>query len=128
MPEPGCELVRALERISISALARVEVPAAFWRKRRTGEVRGDDAALLAADFAADVKGTDGAAPRFAVVTLDNAILTAAARLVGRHPLRGYDAVQLATALAVLEAEPSTRFVSFDTALNAAAAAEGLQVL
>lgn len=128
MPEPGCELVRALERISISALARVEVPAAFWRKRRTGEVRGDDAALLAADFAADVKGTDGAAPRFAVVTLDNAILTAAARLVGRHPLRGYDAVQLATALAVLEAEPSTRFVSFDTALNGAAAAEGLQVL
>lgn len=128
MPEPGCELVRALQRISISALARVEVPAAFWRKRRTGEVRGDDAALLSADFAADVKGTDGAAPRFAVVSLDNAILTAAARLVGRHPLHGYDAVQLATALAVLEAEPSTRFVSFDTALNAAAAAEGLQVL
>jgi predicted nucleic acid-binding protein len=120
--------VRALERISISVLARVEVPAAFWRKRRTGEVRGDDAALLAADFAADVKGTDGAAPRFAVVTLDNAILTGAARLVGRHPLRGYDAVQLATALAVLEAEPSTRFVSFDAALNEAAAAEGLQVL
>jgi predicted nucleic acid-binding protein len=120
--------VRALERITISALARVEVPAAFWRKRRTGELRGDDAALLAAEFAADVKGTDGAAPRFAVVTLDNAILTAAARLVGRHPLRGYDAVQLATALAVARKVPGTRFVSFDNALNAAAAAEGLQVL
>lgn len=127
MPEPGHEAVCALESITISALARVEVPSAFWRKRRTGELGGDDAALLAAAFSADVTGAD-AAPRFAVVVVAGTILALAARLVARHPLRGYDAVQLASALTTAETVPGTRFVSFDRALNEAAGAEGLAVL
>jgi len=114
--------------VTISALARVEVPAAFWRKRRVGELRPDRAAGLAAEFAADVKGTGLEAPRFTLVLVDDVTLAAAASLVARHPLRAYDAVQLATALAVIEADPSMRFASFDAQLNAAAAAEGLQLL
>ncbi len=43
-----------------------------------------------------------------------------------HPLRAYDAVQLATALAVQAAlDDALAFASADRALNAAAAAEGL---
>ncbi len=128
MPEAGHEKLGNLDVITISVLARVEVPAALWRKRRAGELRSDHAAALAAQFAADVKGTDVAAPRFALIAFQDAILTAATRLVARHPLRAYDAVQLATALAVIDADPSMRFASFDSTLNAAAAAEGLQLL
>lgn len=129
VPEPGHEKIRAAPAVTISVLARVEVPAAISRKRRVGELGPDRAAALAAEFAADVKGTGLEAPRFMVVPVANAILAAAVRLVARHgPLRAYDAVQLATALAVIEVDPSTRFISFDTQLNAAAAAEGLQIL
>ena len=128
VPEPGHETVRAVQQVTISVLARVEVAAAIARKRRVGELRADHAAGLAAEFAADVKGTGLEAPRFMLVPVADTILAAAVRLVARHPLRAYDAVQLATALAVIEADRSTRFISFDTQLNAAAAAEGLQIL
>lgn len=128
MPEQGQDAVRALRQITISALAQVEVAAAFWRKRRTGELSVNGAYVLAAEFAGDVRGTDRVRPRFTLVGVDDAVLAAAARLVARHPLRAYDAVQLATALAVTGRVPGTRFVSFDTQLNAAAATEGLQLL
>lgn len=75
-----------------------------------------------------MKGTGLEAPRFTLVALEDGILAGAARLVARHPLRAYDAMQLASALAVMEADPRTRFACFDAQLNAAAAAEGLQLL
>lgn len=128
VPEPGQEKIRAVREVTISVLARVEVPAAISSKRRIGELRPDRAAALAAEFAADVKGTGLEAPRFLLVPVADTILASAVRLVARHPLRAYDAVQLATALAVIAADPSTRFISFDTQLNAVAAAEGLQIL
>jgi len=34
----------------------VEVPAALWRKQRTGELSAGDARLLTADFEADYSG------------------------------------------------------------------------
>jgi hypothetical protein len=53
-------------------------------------------------------------------------------LAERHPLRGYDAVQLAAALAVHRPRaaallPALTFVCADARLNAAATAEGLTV-
>jgi predicted nucleic acid-binding protein len=56
---------------------------------------------------------------------------AAAALVWKHRVRGADAVQLATALAARRDVPDEGefyFVSSDTALNRAAAAEGLAVI
>lgn len=128
MPEPGHEAVRALDGIAISDLARVEVPAALWRKMRTGELTAPEAAVLADAFAADVVGVGLLDPRYSLIAAREAILAHAARLVARHPLRGYDAVQLASALAVARADSSARFASFDATLNGAAAAEGLALL
>ncbi len=124
--EAGHEPVRALHVLVVSALARVEVPAAIWRKQRLGELDAADTALLVAAFEADYLGTDDEPPRFAVVIPDAPVLDAAARLAGVHGLRAYDAVQLATALAVVAVEPDCRtFAAFDRQLRTAAAAERL---
>jgi hypothetical protein len=66
------------------------------------------------------------------VELDLAIVTLAHGLLERPPLRAYDAVQLASALAsnqaLMAAElPSIIFLSADDRLNKAAGAEGLTV-
>ncbi|HSL81414.1 MAG TPA: type II toxin-antitoxin system VapC family toxin [Thermoanaerobaculia bacterium] len=53
----------------------------------------------------------------------------AIRLLGKHPLRGADALQLASALTwVGDGDSSVGFVSFDDRLRAAAEREGLTVL
>ena len=88
---------RANESIYISTISQVEVPAAMWRKHRLGEIQATDAALLCADFVADVEGEGMSAPRFSVIALVDEIVGTAARLVTIHTLRAYDAVQLATA-------------------------------
>jgi predicted nucleic acid-binding protein len=66
------------------------------------------------------------------VPLDEAIIQRTCALIDRHPLRGYDAVHLVTALSVnrwlVEAgEQALMFLSADDRLNDAAAAEGLAV-
>ncbi|HEY2947103.1 MAG TPA: type II toxin-antitoxin system VapC family toxin [Micromonosporaceae bacterium] len=125
--EPGADAVRAIDLLAVSQLARVEVPAALWRKHRIGELSVDAAAVLTSAFEADYFG-DGEEPaRFTVVGLTEQILERAARLVGVHGLRAYDGVQLATATAVmasLDGEP-VGFAADDKALCSAAAAEGL---
>lgn len=113
----------AAEPLAVSALARVEVPAALWRKHRIGELSADDARILSDAFAADCAG---APARFSSVAVGARVLERAARLVAVHALRAYDAVQLASALAAREAEPScATFACFDEGLLRAAAAEGL---
>ncbi|HZQ98770.1 MAG TPA: type II toxin-antitoxin system VapC family toxin [Chloroflexota bacterium] len=65
-------------------------------------------------------------PAYVVVEIDRALAESAADLAARHALRGYDAVQLAAALAVAGGNPATvRFATFDAALTSAADAEGL---
>ena len=126
VPEAGHAQARRLERpLLVSALATVEVAAAMWRKQRLGELEPADAALLVRAFLADCAEPGDACP-FVTVAVLAGILRHATRLVARHPLRAYDAVQLASALATQQAlgEPVT-FAAADRALNAAAAAEGL---
>jgi predicted nucleic acid-binding protein len=120
--EPGSEQIRALDAIAASQLAVVEVPAALWRKHRTGVLRAESARALGARFRADCQG---AQPAVSIAGVTTAILDAAALLVARHPLRAYDAVQLASAIAAARTNPGLRFACFDTTLSAAAAAEGL---
>jgi hypothetical protein len=120
------------EEIIVSVLARVEVPSAIWRKQRMGELTAEDAALLVAAFEADYFGTAGGAAEaggFLGVAVRSAILARATRLVAAYPLRAYDAIQLASALAVAEVVPELAgFAAFDRQLRAAAAAEGLPLL
>ena len=127
--EAGAASVRALDAISASELARVEVPAAFWRKHRIGEISAPDAAVLVAAFEADWFGTDEGDPRFAAVAVTGSVLDDAARLVARHGLRAYDAVQLASACATRDAiEEDLLFAAFDKRLCEAAATEGFGLL
>ena len=126
--EEGHELVRSLSPLAVGQIARVEVPAAFWRKTRLGELDAVDARVLVSDFEADYYGTSEEAPRFVVVGVTAGILDAAAALCARHPVRGFDAVQLASALAVRDIDPEvTSMAVFDLPLRGAAAAEGLAV-
>lgn len=65
----------------------------------------------------------------AVVGLTDGILGSAARLVAAYPLRACDAMQLASALAAREADPSLiEFACFDGTLGDAARAEGFRVV
>lgn len=122
--EDGADIVRAHDVLVISQLALVEVPEALWRKHRLGELTAGDARLLTDALTADV-----AAGRLIVAAITGAMITDAAGLVAVHPLRAYDAVQLATARAVRAADPDCRtFACFDTQLARVAAAEGFLAL
>jgi uncharacterized protein len=63
-----------------------------------------------------------------IVEIRPALLAFVPALVVRHPLRGYDAVQLAAALGLHATGPSVEFWSADATLCQAAAAEGLRVV
>jgi uncharacterized protein len=127
--EEGHEHVRELLSVAVAQLARVEVPAALWRKQCLGELSVDDARLLTADFEADYFGADSEPPRFVAVATTAGILDEAARLCASHGLRAYDAVQLSSALAVRQADEScTAFAAFDRSLRRAAAASGFDLV
>jgi len=127
--EPGHEVVRVLEAVAVAQLARVEVPAALWRKCRVGDLSVEDAGLLTASFEADYIGTDETGPRFQAVVATTAILGEAARACATHGLRAYDAVQLCCALAVRRQDPGCGTMAvFDQALRRAAAAEGFALV
>ena len=127
--EVGCEGIRGLTALAVAELARVEVPAALWRKQRMGELSAGDARLLTADFEADYFGTDTEPPRFAAVAAVGSLLDEAATLCASHGLRAYDAVQLSAALAVRRADRSCEaFAAFGRSLRTAAAAEGFDLV
>jgi predicted nucleic acid-binding protein len=113
-----------LQVLVISAIARVEVPSALWRKARTRDLDDSAAGLLVSAFELDFYGDPGSEARFTIVSLTEPVLTAAAREAARHALRAYDAVQLASALAVRELDPRcSRFACFDADLRGAASRE-----
>ena len=126
LDEPDHESVRALRELVISRMSRVEVVGALWGVQRRGGLDPARAAVLVADFEADYTGPDG---RFAVVEPVPAVLDDAAAITGRHRLRAYDAVQLASARAAAAADDRVRtFAAFDRELRRAAAVEGFVVV
>ena len=129
--EAGHGQVRALDSpMVVSALARVEVAGALWRKHRMGELTADDVAVLVGAFEDDWNTpADGGVAPFVAMAATSSVIDLAARLVARHGLRAYDSVQLASATAAREAldEPLT-FAAFDHDLLDAAAREGFTLL
>ena len=124
--EADVALVRGHAVFVVSAIARVEVPAALWRKHRTGDLSAEDAVLLTADFTGTWHEPDGP---FVPVAIHGRVLERAAALVAAHGLRAYDGVQLACASAAREADPQVdSFLCFDSTLRDAAAREGFQLL
>lgn len=127
--EAGHRTIRALDALVISALARVEVPAALWRKARTGELADAAAGTLVNAFELDFHGDDDSDPRFTIVAATELVLVAAAAEAARHGLRAYDAVQLASAVAVREIDPRCdRFACFDAGLQRAASRAGFTLV
>ena len=103
-----------------------EIVAAVARKARMGSITLQDAMAAIAAFKSHFR-TD-----YLVVLLTAAIIERAMDLAEKHGLRGYDAVQLASALTVQDELGAngvslTVFVSADTNLNKAAQTEGLAV-
>ncbi len=124
--EPGSERVRSLSKgrsqLIVSRLTAVEVPAAIWKRTRSGHVSAAGARKIVAQLALDLAQMAIVEPRAATIDL-------AAELVERHPLRAYDAVQLASAVRwTRETGLATCFVCADRNLASAAAMEGLRRL
>jgi uncharacterized protein len=127
--EPGHRPIRALELLVVSAIARVEVPSALWRKARSGELEEAAAGILVSEFELDFHGAPDFDPRFTIVSPTESVLIAAAREAARHALRAYDAVQLASALVVRDLDPRcSHFACFDTELREAAESAGFALL
>ena len=109
-----------------SRITMVEVAGALARRRREGSLAPSDYADALRAFRYDTFA------QYKLVEVDAAVSDLAGDLVDRHPLRAYDAVQLASALAanrilqLLALSPLT-FLSADDRLVAAARAEGLIV-
>lgn len=120
--EPDARLVRRHRLLVVSVVARVEVPAALWRKSRLGQLAVEDAGVLVQDFEADWTAPDG---RMLPIGLRPAVLDDAAGLAGTHGLRAYDAIQLACARAARDADAGVEvFLCVDGELRQAAAREG----
>jgi len=110
-------------------LARVEVPAAIWRKVRMGEVDARDGAILTQAFEADWTSSDTARRPFLVIALPVQLLDQAAGLAATQGLRAFDAIQLASALAARDADAGCdSFACFDAGLRRSAAAQGFVLL
>jgi predicted nucleic acid-binding protein len=127
--EPGCREIRALRSLVVSAITRVEVPSALWRKARTDQLDDSAAGILVSAFELDFHGTTDSLSRFAIVSVAESVLVTAAREAARHALRAYDAVQLSSALAVRETDPScSHFACFDAELRRAASRESFALV
>ena len=110
--------------IAVSRISEVEVFSAFNRRVREGTLSPTDYANITSDFAA-LSQTE-----YEVVEVTSLVIVQAQQLLERHPLRAYDAVQLASALVanaplVDAGLAALTFLSADGRLLAAANAEGL---
>ena len=127
--EVGTERVaRAVEeaedgRIVILDLTPVEARSAIRRREREGDIASADADRVLRQI------EDDASALFLVQPSTSAVIEEAARLIDRHPLRAYDALQLAGCLVVRAGMPEpVTFVCADARLCEAAASEGLTTL
>ena len=109
-----------------ATLTEVEVRSALQRLVREGRLDMVQAQRLTQ------RVTQHFTRRYQVIRITRTIVTQAGMVLERHPLRAYDAVQLACALAVQRlmhqwGMPPPLFVTADDALLVAARAEGFPV-
>jgi uncharacterized protein len=112
--------------IYVASITSVEIVAALARRVKGGTLLAADA-----DAADNALQTDFSV-QYIVSDISSAIIKSAMNLARQHALRGYDAVQLATAVDANQEHlsfglPPIIIVSADDELNNAAQAEGLEV-
>lgn len=123
VPEPESNAVQALvttaQITAISLIAFVEARAAFARKRR-------ERAVHPKDYRRIVKEFDDDWDHYFIVDVTEPLVKRAARLAEKHGLRGYDAIQLSSAIELLEqSSEAVSFCCFDDRLVRASRREGL---
>jgi predicted nucleic acid-binding protein len=112
------------DQLLIARLTIVEVSSALVRRARESKIAAEFLQTASGLLDAEVAGL------FDIVELDQQVIERAVGLSRKHVLRGADFIQLACGLLALSDLPAATeflFVSADEELNAAAAAEGLQV-
>jgi predicted nucleic acid-binding protein len=115
------ELWDAAEGIATSVVAFAETVAALNRKRRDG-------VLTAREFARTMAAWKRDYDNIILVPVDGSLNERIEHLARTHPLRGFDAIHLASALVIRSGgKIATRFACFDRTLNNAATSEGLDV-
>jgi predicted nucleic acid-binding protein len=127
--EPGTSVVIDLasdldnDRLAILDLARIEFRAAVRRRERSEDIAPAQASQLLSQF------EEHLAEIFSTQPSNASVVEEASRLLDQHPLRAYDAVQLAGAI-VLKASglPELTFVCADKQLIQVARVEGLDVI
>jgi predicted nucleic acid-binding protein len=128
--ESGTERVLALanraseNRLAILGLTQVEFRSAVRRRERNGEIPPLLATQLLETFKRHLE------TRFVCQMINDFVLDVASALVDHHPLRAYDALQLAGYVALRSSTGTDEpvFVCSDHALLSAARQEGISVL
>ena len=116
------EIVGAGEPVATSKIGYAEVHAALARRRREGD-------LSTRQYARVCKNFEEYWQIYVRVDLRDEVLLLARDLIKRRPLRGLDAIHLASALTLgRELGEEMRFVAADARLLGAAKAEKLRVL
>lgn len=110
-------------QVVVLDITLIESRSAVRRRQREGDLSGADADRILEQIEED------AATCFLLQPSTSAVLEEAARLIDRHPLRAYDALQLAGCLVVRHGVPGPlTFVCADTRLCEAAGLEGITTL
>lgn len=120
--EPGSERMREFvargEPVAVSVLAFAEIHATFRRRKREELLQSAELEELQLGFADDWE-------ELTQIPVGSAVLKLVPGLCERHPLRGADAVHLASALLLHQEGLQVTFACSDRHLVGAAAAEGL---
>jgi len=126
--EPGTDQTVRLttgkgNRFVLLAITQAEFRSAVRRRQREGDLDRAAAELLLQDFARHFDGF------FLRQGMNESVIETACGLIDNHPLRAYDAIQLAGCLTLrsVNANEHPVFVCSDKNLLAAAEAEGLLV-
>lgn len=123
--EPGTEWTRGLwadfPRKVASRLTFVETRAALASAVRGGRIGESQAGDVRAEF--DEIWSD-----LEIVEVGDLVVSTAADLADTHALRGYDAVQLASALAIRSAKDDVLLITWDDELASAAHDAGVSVV
>lgn len=123
--EPGSEEVReivgAAQIVATSRVAYVEARAGVAKKFREGELSESDRRRIVEELGRDWES-------YFIVEVSQSVSELGGGLVDKHPLRGFDALHLASALLLKDRIRSpVAFSCFDERLKEAARAEGLVV-
>lgn len=116
--------------IYVSRITEVEATAAIARRKKGGSLSASDVALALQQLISDFL------IRFRILDVAAIVATQACAIAEAHALRGYDAVQLASAVHIYNrllslgtnpAQVSFTFISSDRELNSAGQIEGLTI-